>query len=108
MNNKIEIIGITTCGTYPSWVDYTVASFYNHVNRVVVINAGYDIQHPEKGALLRLEREHLLLQEKDIDHIIIEITPTQSDVDYIFKTLCKDGKDEYGRTSNITFSTKIA
>lgn len=108
MNNKIEIIGVTTCGTYPSWVDYTVASFYNHVDKVIVINAGYDVQYPEKGALVRLEREHLLLQENDIDDKIIEFTPTQSDLNEIFKTLCKDGKDECGRTSNITFSTKIA
>lgn len=108
MNNNIEIIGVTTCGTYPSWVDHTVSSFYNHVDKVVVINAGYDIQHPEKGALVRLEREHNLLQKIDIDNKIIEFTPTQEDVDNLYNTLCREGKDEYGRTSNITFSTKIA
>ncbi len=106
--DNIEIIGISTCGTYPCWIDYTIASFYNHVNKVVVINAGYDINNPESGSIHKLEREHELLEKIDINNKIIEYTPTQQDFDRLFTTICKYGKDECGRAGNITFATKIA
>lgn len=102
--NKIEIIGITTCGTYPSWTDYTIASFYNHVDKVVVINAGYNINKPEDGAIHRLEREHKLIKQIDINNKIIEITPKT----FNETTLCKQEKDEFGRATNITLATYIA
>lgn len=107
-NTNIEIIGITTSGTYPSWIDYCTASIYNHVDKVIVVNAGYDINHPEKGALIPLEREHKLIKKIDIHNKIIEYTPTQSDINNLFSTTCKQGKDEFGRSTNITLSTQIA
>ena len=106
--DNTEIIGISTCGTYPSWIDYTVASFYNSVDRVVVINSGYDVYAPESGPIHRLEREHNLLERIDVDNKIIEYTLTQQDFDRLFTTVCKYGKDECGRAGNITFATKIA
>lgn len=108
MNSNIEIVGVTTCGTYPSWVEYTVGSFYNHVDKIVVINSGYDVNNPEKGAYVRLEREHLALKEIDIHNKIIEITPSIEDINELFSSLCNFDKDEFGRTTNITLSTKIA
>lgn len=104
----IEIIGITTCGTYPSWIDHTIGSFYNHVDKVVVINGGYDIGHPEKGALVPLEREHRLIKDIDINNKIVEVIPTQEQIDTIFKTTCKLGKDEFGRSTNMTLATQFA
>lgn len=106
--DNIEIIGISTCGTYPSWIDYTVASFYNHVDKVVVINCGYDVNNPESGPIHRLEREHKLLEKIDVEDKIVEYTPNKSDFDRLFTTVCKYGKDECGRAGNITFATKIA
>lgn len=102
--NNIEIIGITTTGTYPSWTDYTIASFYNHVNKIVVINAGYNINKPEDGAIYPLQREHELIKQIDIDHKIIEITPKT----FNETNLCKQGKDEFGRATNITLATHAA
>lgn len=108
MIEDIEIIGITTCGTYPCWVDHTIASFYNHADKVVVVNAGYDISHPEKGAIIPLEREHKLIQILDIHNKIIEIIPTQEQIDQIFNTTCKLDKDEFGRSTSMTLATQIA
>lgn len=110
MNEEIEIVGISTCGTYSSWVDYTVASFYNMVDKIVVINSGYDIYNPESGAIHRLEREHSLLQKIDIHNKILEVNPTQSDIEELFsiKGKCDKGKDEYGRAGNITLATMTA
>lgn len=108
MVQDIEIIGITTCGTYPCWVDHTIASFYNHVDKVVVVNAGYDINHPEKGAIIPLEREHKLIQMLDIHNKIIEIIPTQEQIDHVFNKTCKLGKDEIGRSTSMTLATQIA
>jgi hypothetical protein len=108
INNNIEIIGITTCGTYPAWTAYTVASFYNHVDKIVVVNAGYDIFNPDSGAIHPLSRDHEQLKELDINNKIIEYTPTQNDIDKIFETSCTKGRDEYGRSTNMTLSTQLA
>ena len=108
MNNEIEIIGISTCGSYESWIDYTVASLYNHVDKIVVVNSGYNIYHPESGTVHRLEREHSLLQKIDIHNKILEVNPTQSDIDKLFNTTCQEGKDEHGRAGNITLATTTA
>lgn len=108
MTENIEIIASTTCGTYPTWLDYTIGSFYNHVDKIVVVNAGYDIEHPEKGAIFPLEREHELIKKIDINDKIIEIVPTQEQIDQIFKTTCQQGKDEFGRSTSMTLSTQMA
>lgn len=102
--NNIEIVGITTTGTYPSWTDHTVASFYNHVNKVVVVNAGYNINKPEDGAIYPLEKEHKLIKQIDINNKVIEITPKT----FNETNLCKQGKDEFGRATNITLATHTA
>jgi hypothetical protein len=107
-NNNIEIIGITTCGTYPAWTAQTIASFYNHVDKIIVINAGYDIFNPNSGAIHPLSRDHKQLKELDINNKITEYTPSQDDIDRIFETSCIKGKDECGRSTNMTLSTQIA
>lgn len=104
----IEIIGINTCGTYPSWVDHGVATIYNHVDKIVVINAGYDIEHPELGALFPLQRDHDNLKKIDIHNKIIEVTPTKEKIDSLFSRLCARDKDEFGRATNITLATQVA
>ena len=107
-DNNIEIIGITTCGTYPSWTSYTVASFYNHVDKIIVVNAGYDIENPESGAIHPLLRDHKQLKELDVDNKIIEYTPIQDDINRLFKTSCIKEKDEYGRSTSMTLATQLA
>ncbi len=104
----IEIIGITTTGTYPSWTDYCVASMYNLVDKIVVVNAGYDINNPETGAIHRLERDHNLLSKIDINDKILEFTPTMENIETIFKTTCKKGQDEFGKSTSMTLATQIA
>lgn len=106
--DNTEIIGISTCGTYPSWIDYTVASFYNSVDRVVVINSGYNVDDPESGPIHRLEKEHDLLEKIDVNNKIIEYTPTKVEYDRLFESVCKNGKDECGRSGNMTFANMIA
>lgn len=99
----IEIIGIVTCGTYPSWIDYTIASFYNHVDKIVVVNGGYDIAHPERGAIFPLEREHKLIKEIDINNKIIEINPTQEMLDNVYKI-----GNESDCAAHVTLATQTA
>lgn len=106
--NNIEIIGITTVGTYPSWVEYTIASMYNNVDKIIVVNSGYDTSNPKSGATHKLKREHEQLQKIDINKKITEYTPSEEDIMDIFETTCKDGKDEVGRSTNMTLSTQIA
>lgn len=108
MNTEIEIIGISTCGTYPSWLAHTIASFYNHVDKIIVVNSGYNINKPENEAIYPLEREQKQLRELDIDNKIIEIIPTKKHVNNIFQTTCKRGKDELGRSTNMTLATQLA
>lgn len=105
--SNIEIIGITTCGTYPAWTDYTIASFYNHVDKVILTNSGYDIYHPDKP-LQPLERDHNLIKHIDIDNKIIEINPTQEQINTLFKTTLRTNKDEIGRSTSMTISTQTA
>lgn len=106
--SDIEIIAITTCGTYPSWVDYAIASVYNHVDKVVVINSGYNIKDPGSGAIYSLERDHENIKKIDIHKKIIEVTPAKDKIEQLFSTMCKRDKDEFGRATNITFSTQVA
>lgn len=103
-NTNIEIIGITTAGTYPSWTEYCIASFYNHVDKIVIVNAGYDIFHPEDGAIHPLERDHNLIRKIDIHNKIVEITPSK----FNETPRCREGKDEFGRATNITLATHNA
>lgn len=105
--SDIEIIGITTCGTYPAWTEYTIASFYNHVDKVILTNSGYDIYNPDKP-LQPLERDHNLIKKIDIHNKIIEVIPTQSDIDNLFKTILRNNKDEIGRSTSMTMSTQTA
>jgi hypothetical protein len=107
IKEDIEIIGISTCGTYPSWISHTVASFYNHVDKIVVVNGGYNIDNPTFPTC-RLEREHKQLEEIDIHNKIIEYTPTEDAIKKLFTGLCKIEKDECGRSGNMTFSNMIA
>jgi len=103
-NNNIEIIGITTVGTYPSWIDRTVASMYNKVDKIIVVNAGYDIYNSD-NPYYRLEKEHKLLQELDIQNKILEYTPHGKE---LFIDNFEEEKDELGRASNMTLSTILA
>lgn len=103
-NTDIEIIGITTAGTYPSWTEYCIASFYNHVDKIVIVNAGYNISKPEDGAIHPLQRDHNLIKKIDIHNKIIEITPKS----FNETSRCREGKDEFGRATNITLATHTA
>jgi len=57
-----KIVAITGVGTYPvPWLEYGIASIYNHVDEIVVVNSGYnfplfteyDVPLPEVSSMLR-------------------------------------------------------
>jgi len=63
------IVGICSCGSYYSpWFPYTLASIYGIVDRIVVVNGGYDLRDP------RPEEYNVPLEEvtKDIEHLDVE------------------------------------
>ena len=106
--NNLEIIGISTCGTYPSWLQHTIASFYNHVDKIVVVNGGYDINDPEKTPVIPLEREQYQVKQIDIHKKIKHTAPTKETLNEILNTLCIKNKDETGRATNMTLANQIA
>jgi hypothetical protein len=97
---KIYFAG--TCGTYPTWLKWTVASIYNIVDKVIIANGGYDPYNPEAGDDLPLKRELQQLKEIDIDTKIIQLKPRWNYVDGIIKK----GRDETGRSRNMTHAMR--
>lgn len=106
--SNIEIIGITMCGTYPAWTEYTIASFYNHVDKIILTNSGYDINEPNPQKLEPLRRDSSLVKKIDIYNKVIEINPTQDQINNLFKTTLRNQKDEIGRSTSMTISTQAA
>ena len=84
-NNDKKIVGITTIGTYYSpWFKYTIASIYNHVDEIVVVNGGYNLSNPEKGIFnIPLKRATDDIKHLDINNKIFEITaPTLDEINH--------------------------
>ena len=94
--DNIKIVGCTTVGSYNTWAAWTVASFYNIVDAVVVINGGFDFNDLSKGDAVPLERERQQLKELDINNKVIQIRPDWDKIRF-----AKKGRDETGRARNI-------
>lgn len=101
-----RIIGVTTVGTYNCWGAWTVGSFYNSVDDVVIINGGYIPEKPELGNCNILEREKQQFKDMDVDNKIYQF---KCNNDNLKKTgLYKEGKDELARSGNMTLSYQYA
>lgn len=101
-----KIILTSHCGTYPSWLAWTVASVYNSVDDIVIINGGYDPEHPELGNCIPLEREKRQLKELDINNKVMQLLPNN---DKLKSTgLFTEGKDETARSGNMTLAYQYA
>jgi len=95
-----KIIAFTAVGSYPSfWLEYGVASVYNVVDEIMVVNGG--LQGYSKPALSNdnypLKREHEVLKDLDIDKKIVEM-PASWDYAY---PVCQKGREEL-RARNLT------
>lgn len=80
MNKKI---GITTIGTYYSpWFPYTIASIYNHVDEIVVVNGGFDLSSPKRDVFnIPLKKASNDIKHLDVDNKIFELqSPTLEEI----------------------------
>lgn len=104
----MKITAVSTCGTYHSWLRWGVASIYNTVDKIIIINGGYEVGHPEKGDNIPLLRELQQLKDIDIDNKILQVKPTN---ERLVQLLGKDldwSKCEAGRARNITLAFQLA
>lgn len=106
MKDDIKIFLTSHCGTYPTWLQYTVASVYNIVDHVVILNGGYIPEKPELGNCNILTRELNQLKEIDMQN---KITQHKPNMDNLLKTgLYTKGKDELARSGNMTLAYQYA
>jgi len=99
----LKIIAVSTCGSYESWTQHAIASIYNSVDKIVVINGGIDISGKEAGDDIPLQRDLKQLKEIDIDNKITQIRPHWYLVKRVDKKTC-----EAGRARNISFAFQAA
>jgi len=69
----VKIVASTCVGTFTSpWLEYTIASIYNVVDEIIVVNGGYDLKNPSIDNK-KLERESKVIKEIDINGKITEV-----------------------------------
>lgn len=63
-------------GTYYSpWVPYTIASIYNHVDEIIIVNGGFDLNNPSKSEyIVPLKKISDIITKFDIQNKITEIS----------------------------------
>ena len=96
----MKIIGVTTCGSYESWTKWSIASIYNSVDEIIVINGGIDIEDPDGPDNIPLQRELKQLKEIDINDKIKQIKPDWKNVKFANKESCEAGR---GRNISLAF-----
>ncbi len=104
----MKIIAISTCGSYPAWLKWGVASIYNAVDKIIIVNGGIDVNNPQIGDNIPLQRELQQLKKIDINKKISQIRPIEES---IIKLLGRDldwSKCERGRARNITLAFQAA
>lgn len=97
------IIGISTVGTYWSHIDATIASMYHLCDKIIVANGGYDINNPDRGDNIPVERDKDLIKDVDIYNKVQQIKPTWKGVKNIQK-----GRSEAGRDRNMSLVVQAA
>lgn len=72
----MKIIGIMAVGTYYSpWTPYAIASIYNHVDKLIIVNGGFDLNRPKKREYtVPLEQVTMDIIHLDINSKITEKT----------------------------------
>lgn len=96
----MKIIGVTTTGSYESWTKWSIASIYNSVDEIIVINGGIDINDPDGPDNIPLQRELKQLKEIDIKNKIQQIKPDWKNVKFAKKESCEAGR---GRNISLAF-----
>jgi len=79
------ITGICAVGTYyPIWFPYTIASIYNIVDEIVVVNGGIDLKqkNPNPEELVPLEQVTKDIERLDIDNKIVEVRHDEVEVEH--------------------------
>ncbi len=99
----MKITAFVATGTYPSHIDFTIASLYSLVDEVIVINGGYDVTDITKGDDIPVERDTILLKELDVDNKIKIFKPTWKGLKQVEK-----GRDEAGRARNLSLGVQLA
>ncbi len=102
-NKKLKITAFTACGTYPTHIDYTIASIYHLVDQVIVVNGGYDVKDITKGDDIPVDRDTKLLRELDVDDKIKIFKPTWKGLKQVEK-----GREEAGRGRNLSMAVQAA
>ena len=101
----MKIIGVTCCGAYESWLKWTVASIYNMVDEIIVINGGIDINDPDGPDNIPLAREIRQLKDIDVEQKITQIKPSWDKVKFAKKETCEAGR---GRNISLAFQYAYA
>jgi len=101
----MKIIGVTTCGAYESWTQWTIASIYNIVDEIIVINGGIDVNDPDGPDNIPLTREVRQLKDIDIEQKITQIKPHWDKVKFAKKESCEAGR---GRNISLAFQYAYA
>jgi len=104
----MKITAVSTVGTYHSWIKWGIASVYNSVDNVIIINGGYDTEHPLIGDNIPLIRELQQIKEIDIDNKITQVKPTEERLKQLLGKDLDWSKCEKGRARNITLAFQLA
>lgn len=71
----MKLVAIMAIGGYWSpWFSYSIASVYNHVDELVVVNHGYNVVSNSGVSLGPLERATQTVKELDVNGKIVELT----------------------------------
>ena len=97
----MKIIGVSTCGSYESWAKWAIASLYNIVDEIIVINGGIDVNDPDGPDNIPLTREVRQLKEIDVKQKITQIKPSWDKVKFAKKETCEAGR---GRNISLAFN----
>ncbi len=101
----MKIIGVSTCGSYESWAKWAIASLYNIVDEIIVINGGIDVNDPDGPDNIPLTREVRQLKEIDVKQKITQIKPSWDKVKFAKKETCEAGR---GRNISLAFQYAYA
>lgn len=104
----MKITAVSTIGTYHNWIQYGVASIYNSVDEVIIINGGYDIDHPEDGDDIPLELELKQLKHLDVNKKIMQVKPSIKRLENLLGKEMDWTKCEIGRARNISLAFQLA
>lgn len=92
-----KLTGIVPTGTYYDlWFPYVIASMYPVCDEIIVVNAGFDLKHPnEKESMVPVEQVSKDIERLDKDGIVKEIVEFENDYEIISKKKALDAGLNY-------------